>query len=105
MRSVRSFYIRYRLAAAHVHCARPVGHGTDSFIFCLDRSKEINAECPGEASNLDIKSLRNQSLNTVGLLSYPKSYPRELRAGVRPLGICWARMSRLVTLGTAFTHF
>jgi hypothetical protein len=24
---------------------------------------------------------------------------------VRPLGICWARMSRVVTLGTAFTHF
>src|SRR5256885_15289982 len=39
MRSVRSFYIRYRLAAAHVHCARPVGHGTDSLIFCLDRPK------------------------------------------------------------------
>jgi|SRR5207302_9565033 len=32
------------------------------------------------------------------------SYPYQWRAGVGPVGICWARMSRLVTLGTALTY-
>jgi hypothetical protein len=32
-------------------------------------------------------------------LSYPESYPSQSRAAMGPLGIGWARMSRLVTLG------
>jgi len=32
--------------------------------------------------------------------SYPESYPRQSRAAMGPLGIGWARMSHLVTLGT-----
>src|ERR1700730_16014537 len=53
MRSVRSFYIRYRLAAAHVHCAPdPWRHGTDSLIFLRDRYnlliiKDNNRRMPG----------------------------------------------------------
>ncbi len=46
-------------------------------------------------SNLDSKSLRNQSLSTVGLLSYPESYPSQSRAAMGPLGIGWARMTNL----------
>jgi hypothetical protein len=38
-------------------------------------------------------------------LSYPESYPSQSRAVVGQLGICWARTSRLVTLGTAFINF
>ena len=41
----------------------------------------------------------------MGLLSYPESYPSQSRAVVGQLGICWARTSRLVTLGTAFINF
>jgi hypothetical protein len=33
MRSIGSFYIRYRLAAAHVHCARPVEPRDERFDF------------------------------------------------------------------------
>jgi hypothetical protein len=34
-------------------------------------------------------------------LSYPESYPSQSRAAVGPLGICWARVSRLFILGLA----
>src|SRR5882762_9135224 len=33
-------------------------------------------------------------------LSYPEGYSSQSRAVVGPLGICWGRMSHLVTLGT-----
>ena len=47
-----------------------------------------------EKSNPDSKSLSNQGLSAVGLLSYPESYPSRSRAAMGPLGIGWARMSR-----------
>jgi hypothetical protein len=40
----------------------------------------------------------------VGFLSYPECYPCQWRAGMALLGIGWAHMSRLVTLGTIFTN-
>ena len=61
---------------------------------------EENQPGARENSNLDLKALCNQSLSAVGLLSYPESYPRQSRAAMGPLGIGWARMSHLVTLGT-----
>src|SRR5436309_2730599 len=95
MRSVRSFYIRYRLAAAHVHCTRPVGHGTDSLIFCLDRCnlliiKENKHRMPGEASNLEGKSVRNQSLSAVGLFELPRMLPMPI---ARCDGTAWHPVS------------
>jgi hypothetical protein len=38
-------------------------------------------------------------------LPSPENYPSRSRAVVGQLGIGWARMSGLVTLGTAFTDF
>src|SRR2546423_12930121 len=92
MRSVRSFYIRYRPAAAHVHCPDPWRHGTDSLIFWLDRYKlliikENKHRMPGrEDSNLDSKSPRNQCFSAVGLSSYPESYPSVAHTGVLSAG-------------------
>jgi hypothetical protein len=50
------------------------------------------------------ESSRIKSLARCDFSSYPESYPSQSRAVVGPHGICWARMSRLVTLGTTLTN-
>ena len=54
---------------------------------------------PGRASNLDSKSLAIKVLARWDSWSYPEGYPPQSRAVVGRLGICWRRMSRLVTRG------
>jgi hypothetical protein len=41
-------YIRYRLGAAHVHCAQPVGHGTASFIFLFEIGPDLGPIIAGK---------------------------------------------------------
>lgn len=59
------------------------------------KSTELNA--PAEDAFRDRPSTVNPSaiiaLTPWDFSSYPKSYPRQSRAGVGPLGIGWARMS------------
>src|SRR5882762_5491373 len=60
--------------------------------------------CPGEDSNLDSKSLRNQSLGAVGLFELPENLPRRSQCW---RDTCWESVVRFevhrersVALGT-----
>jgi hypothetical protein len=75
---------------------RPKSSSPISNLEAFEKNEEI--WCPGD-STLSRKSFPVQSLSVVDFLSYPESYPSQSRAAMGPLGIGWARMSRLVTLG------
>ena len=65
----------------------------------LKNMKKINL-VPGRTRTGTVNFSAIKVLARWDFLSYPEGYPSQSRAVVGPPGICWGRMSHLVTLGT-----